>query len=394
MNENRTSVFSNGLIWFGAGVSLAEILTGTYFAPLGFGKAMAAILLGHFIGGIMMFAAGMIGAKERRSAMETVKMSFGEKGSLLFAILNVLQLIGWTSIMIYDGALAADGLLHTGLWIWALVIGALIILWIVIGLTNLGKLNTIAMTALFILSLILFKVIFFGTAVAGPIVDDGSLTFGAAVELAVAMPLSWLPLISDYTREAEKPFAATLVSVLTYSVVSIFMYMIGMGAAIFTGEYDIAQIMVKTGLGVVGLLIIVFSTVTTTFLDAYSAGVSSVSISSKIKEKWAAVVVTIIGTVAAMLYPMDNITNFLYLIGSVFAPMIAVQIADYFILKKADAAEKEFQWTNLLIWIIGFIAYRLLMHVDTPVGNTLPDMAITIVLCLIVGKFASKGKEN
>ena len=394
MNENRTSVFSNGLIWFGAGVSLAEILTGTYFAPLGFGKAMAAILLGHFIGGLMMFAAGMIGAKERRSAMETVKMSFGEKGSLLFAILNVLQLIGWTSIMIYDGALAADGLLHTGLWIWALVIGALIILWIVIGLTNLGKLNTIAMTALFILSLILFKVIFFGTAVAGPIVDDGSLTFGAAVELAVAMPLSWLPLISDYTREAEKPFAATLVSVLTYSVVSIFMYMIGMGAAIFTGEYDITQIMVKTGLGVVGLLIIVFSTVTTTFLDAYSAGVSSVSISSKIKEKWAAVVVTIIGTVAAMLYPMDNITNFLYLIGSVFAPMIAVQIADYFILKKADAAEKEFQWTNLLIWLIGFIAYRLLMHVDTPVGNTLPDMAITIVLCLIVGKFASKGKEN
>ncbi len=394
MNENRTSVFSNGLIWFGAGVSLAEILTGTYFAPLGFGKAMAAILLGHLIGGIMMFAAGMIGAKERRSAMETVKMSFGEKGSLLFAILNVLQLIGWTAIMIYDGALAADGLLHTGLWIWALVIGALIILWIVIGLTNLGKLNTIAMTALFILSLILFKVIFFGTAVAEPIVDDGSLTFGAAVELAVAMPLSWLPLISDYTREAEKPFVATLVSVLTYSVVSIFMYMIGMGAAIFTGEYDIAQIMLKTGLGVVGLLIIVFSTVTTTFLDAYSAGVSSVSISSKIKEKWAAVVVTIIGTVAAMLYPMDNITNFLYLIGSVFAPMIAVQIADYFILKKADAAEKEFQWINLLIWLIGFIVYRLLMHVDTPVGNTLPDMAITIVLCLIVGKIASRGKEN
>lgn len=394
MNENRTSVFSNGLIWFGAGVSLAEILTGTYFAPLGFGKAMAAILLGHLIGGLMMFAAGMIGAKERKSAMETVKMSFGSKGSLLFAFLNVLQLIGWTAIMIYDGALAADGMLHTGLWVWALVIGALIALWIIVGLTNLGKINTIAMTALFILSLILFKVIFFGTQAAAPMVDDGSLTFGAAVELAVAMPLSWLPLISDYTREAEKPFAATLASVVTYSLVSIFMYMIGMGAAIYTGEYDIAQIMLKTGLGIVGLLIIVFSTVTTTFLDAYSAGVSSVSISSKIKEKWAAVVVTIIGTVAAMLYPMDNITNFLYLIGSVFAPMIAVQIADYFILKKADAAEKEFQWTNLLIWLIGFIAYRLLMHVDTPVGNTLPDMAITIVLCLIVGKIASRGKEN
>ena len=94
MEKKGTSVFSNGLIWFGAGVSIAEILTGTYFAPLGFGKAMAAILLGHLIGGLMMFAAGMIGAREKRSAMETVKMSFGNKGSLLFAILNELQLVG------------------------------------------------------------------------------------------------------------------------------------------------------------------------------------------------------------------------------------------------------------------------------------------------------------
>ena len=393
MSEKRTSVFSNGLIWFGAGVSLAEILTGTYFAPLGFGKAMAAILLGHLIGGLMMFAAGMIGAKERKSAMETVKMSFGEKGSLLFAILNVLQLVGWTAIMIYDGALAADGVLHTGIWIWAIIIGVLIIVWILIGLTNLGKLNTVAMTALFILSLVLFKVIFFGNGSMPAIVDDGSLTFGA-VELAVAMPLSWLPLISDYTREAEKPFAATFASVVVYSLVSIFMYMIGMGAAIFTGEYDIAQIMLKTGFGIVGLLIIVFSTVTTTFLDAYSAGVSSVSISSKIQEKWSAIVVTIIGTIAAIVYPMDNITNFLYLIGSVFAPMIAVQIADYFMLKKADAQKSAFQWRNLIVWLVGFVIYRVLMQVDTPVGNTLPDMVITVVLCVVVEKIAESVKAK
>ena len=394
MNEKRTSVFSNGLIWFGAGVSIAEILTGTYFAPLGFSKALAAILLGHLIGGLMMFAAGMIGAKERKSAMETVTMSFGEKGSLLFAVLNVLQLVGWTAIMIYDGALAADGILHTGRWVWALVIGVLIVVWILVGLTNLGKLNTVAMTALFVLSLVLFKVIFFGAGSAAPIVDDGSLTFGAAVELAVAMPLSWLPLISDYTREAEKPFAATLTSVLVYSVVSIFMYVIGMGAAIFTGEYDIAQIMLKAGFGVIGLLIIVFSTVTTTFLDAYSAGVSAVSISDKIQEKWAAIIVTVIGTVAAIVYPMDNITNFLYLIGSVFAPMIAVQIADYVVLKKADAQKQGFQWRNLLVWVVGFVIYRLLMQVNTPVGNTLPDMIITVILCLIVEKIAGAMKKN
>ena len=385
MERKGTSVFSNGLIWFGAGVSLAEILTGTYFAPLGFGKAMAAILLGHLIGGLMMFAAGMIGAKERKSAMETVKMSFGERGSLLFAVLNVLQLVGWTAIMIYDGALAADGVLHTGIWVWAIIIGALIVVWIFVGLTNLGKLNTVAMTALFILSLVLFKVIFFGTGSAAPVVDDGSLTFGAAVELAVAMPLSWLPLISDYTRDAEKPTQATWVSVLVYGAVSCWMYVIGMGAAIFTGEYDIAVIMVKAGLGIAALVILVFSTVTTTFLDAWSAGISAESLSAKLDGKKTAIVVTVIGTLGAILFPMDDITGFLYLIGSVFAPMIAVQIADHFILQRdrfAAAADAR----NLVIWLVGFIAYRLLMGVDTPVGYTLPDMLLTVAICVIAEK--------
>ena len=388
MEEKRTSIFENGLIWFGAGVSIAEILTGTYLAPLGFGKGLLAIVLGHVIGCIMLFLAGVIGGKARRSAMETVKMSFGQKGSLLFSVLNVLQLVGWTAIMIYDGALAADGVISTGRWVWCLVIGVLIILWILIGITNLGKVNVVAMTALFILTLILCKVIFFGGGAVG-VASDESMTFGAAVELSVAMPLSWLPLISDYTREAEKPVAATFVSVAVYSVVSIFMYVIGMGAAIYTGEGDIAAIMVKAGLGVAALLIIVFSTVTTTFLDAYSAGVSSVTIHGKINEKWAAVIVTIVGTIGAIVYPMDNITNFLYLIGSVFAPMIAIQIADYFILKRSSG-KKTVDVRNMLIWVVGFALYRMLMSVETPVGNTLIDMACTILICVVVHRFSKE----
>lgn len=391
MEKKGTSVFSNGLIWFGAGVSIAEILTGTYFAPLGMKQGFLAIILGHIIGCILLFLAGLIGGYTKKSAMETVKMSFGQKGCLLFAILNVLQLVGWTAIMIYDGAMAVNSIVDTGAWLWCLIIGILIIVWILIGITNLGKLNTVAMCALFILTMILCKVIFFGGngVVTAP---DDSLSFGAAVELAVAMPLSWLPLISDYTREAEKPVAATAVSAVVYGIISCWMYVIGMGAAIYTGESDVATIMVKAGLGIAGLLIIIFSTVTTTFLDAYSAGISSETISHKLNGKWIAVLVTIIGTVAAMFYPMDDITGFLYLIGSVFAPMIAVQIADYFILKQ-DCSAKNLDAVNLIIWLIGFVLYRILMNVDTIVGNTLPDMLITIILCVIAGLIL-KRKQN
>ena len=385
----KTSTFQNGLIWFGAGVSIAEILTGTYFAPLGMGKGILAIVIGHVIGCALFFFAGLIGGRTGLSAMETVKLSFGKKGGLLFALLNVLQLVGWTAIMIYDGALATNGIFETGAWVWCLVIGALILLWILIGITNLGLVNKIAMAALFILTLVLCKVIFFDGTPGDASAFGEAMSFGAAVELAVAMPLSWLPLISDYTREAEKPFGATLASTLTYGLVSCWMYMIGMGAAIYTGEGDIALIMVKAGLGVAALVILILSTVTTTFLDAWSAGISSESLSKRLSGKWVAVVVTVIGTAAAILFPMDDITDFLYLIGSVFAPMIAVQLADNFILKRSSFG-LAFDWVNLAVWLAGFALYRWLMTVDIPVGSTLPDMLLTMALCAAVRKLLPK----
>ena len=383
MEQRRTSLFENGLIWFGAGVSIAEILTGTYFAPLGFGKGILAILIGHVIGCALLFLAGLIGGRVRKSAMETVKMSFGQKGSLLFACLNILQLVGWTAIMIYDGSLAAAEAAPAASWVWPLVIGGLIIVWIMIGLQSLGKINSVAMVALFGLTLVLCWVIFTKDPV--PAAAEEAMSFGAAVELSAAMPLSWLPLISDYTHEAERPCAATAVSAVTYGLVSCWMYVIGMGAAILTGTSDIAQIMVKAGLGMIGLLIIVFSTVTTTFLDAYSAGVSGETVFPRLSGRMMAIVAAVLGTVCAIAFPITNITDFLYLIGSVFAPMVAVLIADFFILKK-DSSGMNFDLTNLAVWLVGFVLYRLLMHVDFILGNTLPDMVITVLICLAVHK--------
>ena len=144
MDKKGTSVFSNSLIWFGAGVSIAEIVTGTYLASLGMEKGILAVIIGHLIGCSLLFLAGVIGAKTKKSAMETVKISFGQKGSILFSVLNVIQLAGWTAIMIYDGALSANGIFNTGNWVWCIVIGVLIIIWIFIGIKNIEKVNVVA----------------------------------------------------------------------------------------------------------------------------------------------------------------------------------------------------------------------------------------------------------
>lgn len=391
MNEKRTSVFENGLIWFGAAVSIAEIMTGTYFAPLGFSKGMLSILLGHLIGCIMLFLAGLMGAKTRKSSMETVKSSFGYQGALFFAIINIIQLLGWTAIMIYDGAIAANNIFDIGNFGWCIIIGALIILWIMIGIKNLGKLNAIAMLALFIMTVVLAFIIMEKEVAEN--FDTSIITFGAAVELSVAMPLSWLPLISDYTREAENGVKATAVSSITYGIVSSFMYIIGMGAAIFTAESDIAQIMMKAGFGICGLVIIVFSTVTTTFLDAYSAGISGEAISKKINSKHLAFIVTVISTIGAIFFPITDITDFLYFIGSVFAPMIAIQIADFYILK-INKERQKISIKNIIIWFVGFIIYRLLMNIDIVLGSTFFDVVITIIICVLADSFEKTKTEE
>ena len=399
MEENKTSVLSNGLIWFGAGVSMSEILTGTYFAPLGIKTGLFAILIGHIIGGILLFLAGYLGAKRRNNAMETVAVSFGRKGNLPFSVLNILQLAGWLAILNYDGALAANGIFSVGAGVWCAVIGVLLLLWVLVGLKRLEKINMVAMTALFLMTLVLCFVIVtrgnFGTLFNGSSVNKDVLTFGAAIELSAAMPLSWIPVISDYTSNSTKPVKATVVSTIVYCLVSCWMYLIGMSAAIGMGTSDIAQISLRAGLGVVGLLIILFSTVTTNFLAAHSAGVSGEvieeSFSKHINGKYLSVLVVLLGTIAAILYPMDNIEDFLYLINSVFAPMIAVMIADFFFNKKRSVT-KEWDWTNLIVWLIGLSLYRVLMHVDIVIGYTLPDIVITAVLCVIVHRILPKNR--
>jgi len=389
----KTSTLSNGLLWFGAAISIAEIFTGTLLAPLGFTKGLIAIIVGHFIGCALLYYAGIIGAESHKSSMESVGFSFGSKGKTFFAILNVLQLVGWTAVMIMQGSRAIGIILNTNIGmqsdlLWCVIIGVIILVWVAIGPKNLEKVNVFAVGGLFILTLLLGYAVFKGAALS---TVSGEMSFGAAIELSIAMPLSWLPLISDYTKDAEHALSATKVSVLTYFTGSVFMYTIGLGAALFTGESDIASIMLKAGFGVLGVFIILFSTVTTTFLDVYSAGVSLKTVNDKLPENKMAILVCIIGTILAIFTPVEQYENFLYLIGSVFVPMISILIADYFILKK-DNLKKTVDVTNFFIWAMGFAIYRLFLNIDTIIGSTLPVMIITFVICIAADKFKGNSR--
>ncbi|MDD4752556.1 MAG: putative hydroxymethylpyrimidine transporter CytX [Desulfitobacteriaceae bacterium] len=388
-NTIKTTSFSQTLLWFGAAISIAEILTGALIAPLGLFKGTMAIVLGHIIGAVVFYMTGYIGAESRLSAIGSTRISFGKYGSYLFGILNILQLLGWTAVMIINGAIALDSVTkevysYQNITLWCILIGALICIWIILGIKNLSKVNIFAVGALFILTIILGFTVFSGTAANNNILKE-TLSFGAAVELSVVMPLSWLPLISDYTRHVKNEKAGTLSSTLGYFAGSTFMYIIGLGSALYAGTSDVFTILISAGLGLTAFLIVILSTVTTTYLDAYSAGVSFVNISKNASEKLAAIIVCIIGVALAIYVPTNQYENFLYLIGSVFAPLFAILITDYYILKVKTADENSLlNLKNILIWAIGVIGYRMLMPYNSIIGVTLPVMLGIGILCIII----------
>ena len=409
------SALGCGLVWFGAAVSIAEIEAGAALAPAAVGgrgwSVLGAILLGHLFGGAMLFLAMLLGARTRRGGMDCAKTPFGRAGGGFFAALNLLQLVGWTAVMVAQGAGAAKELLGGRVPFGAACacIGILVAAWIYIGLRGVGRINSVAMALLFALTVALTFVVLGDIGAKGrsglpgnPIEPMEGPVFWFAFEMSVAMPLSWLPLAADYTRDARRPVAACAVAALVYSLVSCWMYGVGLMSAALSGGRTVAGAMAAAGLGAAALLVVVFSTVTTTFLDAYSAGESAKSLWSRIPAKPFGVAVCALGTLLAARGAMDRYLDFLYLIASVFAPMAAVLLVGGFaaLRRGADAVGRGAAAWNFAAWAAGFAVYHACLGADSPLaaavpsaagalggwsspaGATLPSMAVSALLAL------------
>lgn len=402
MDKNQTGSLTSWnftTLWFGAAVSVAEIMTGALVAPLGFTKGLTAILLGHLLGTLLLVFGGIIGTRERLTAMESTKISFGQYGSYLFSILNLLQLVGWTAIMILTGARSVNlvttkdfGFNHFGLW--CLAIGILICIWLYYGQSAWKKLNSIAVGLLFVLTIVLCFVIFKHGTIFSKSSTTG-LSFGEAVELSVIMPLSWIPLISDYTRFAKTTRDGAIGSFIGYMFGSSWMYIIGLGAAIAFNEMDPVAVLMSANLGLFAVGIVVLATVTTTFMDAYSAGISATTIFQKLNGKLIAIIITVIGTILAIVFPMEKYEGFLYLIGSFFAPLYAVLLTDYFIHKRTKVvAWLKLDWLAIANWVLGIFIYRKFVQIDSFLGATVPSMVVICVIYfisrLLVNKISAK----
>jgi putative hydroxymethylpyrimidine transporter CytX len=386
--EGKQTLTSTNLffLWFGAAVSVAEILTGGYLAELGISKGVWAIILGHLVGTFLLVIAGVIGFRERLPSIMSTRISFGKQGSYLISVINIMQLIGWTAIMIIEGGRAIN-VVTSSLWgfdnitVQSVVMGILIGTWVVSGFQGFKKLNVAAVFLLLILTFVMTVVIFRQTPDLSGVKSTG--LFGTGFELSIIMPLSWFPLIADYTSLSESKKGAWIAPFAGYFTGSCWMYAIGMFGGIYSGSSDPTGMMLAANLGIIALAIIGLSTITTTFLDVHSAAISLLNIFPAVKRGLAGAVFAFLGTLLAVFFPIEQYTSFLYILGSVFSPLIAILLTDYFILK-TDSRNKRADAVATVSLIAGIIFYYLIKPVQLITGPTLATIFFTFVIHCIL----------
>jgi len=379
--------FSQMALWFGAAVSLAEIMTGSLIAPLGLKTGIIAILLGHLIGGLILAFTGVIGFKEKKPSLMASRLSMGSYGSYIISIFNIVQLIGWTAIMLIQCTRALQPITgklmgFENFTVLVIFTGILVAIWALSNDQGVTVVNNLAVGLLLVLCVFVFTRVI-STGEVQTIAQ--TMSFGMALELSIIMPLSWVPLISDYTRSGKSLQGSFFGSFIGYFIGSSFMYILGLAFAVYTGTSDPVGMLANMNLGLAALLIVVLSTVTTTFLDVYSSVMSTLNLSSGLSRRGLIILFSALGILLAIFFPMENYINFLYMIGSMFAPAFSVILTDYYLFRQ-DRSMNLFNIPGLLAMVAGIATYYSVLPLDLVLGSTIPCMLVTFMVYVITRK--------
>ncbi len=391
-------------LWFSLGIGLMVLQTGALLAPgLGLSGALLAIFLGTLVGVALLASVGVIGSDTGLSSMTALKLSLGSRGASLPALLNVLQLIGWGSfeiIVMRDAAslLGARAFSESSLlsnpMAWTLFFGALATLLAVSGpLTFVRQvLRKWGIWLLLAACLWLTWNLFAKADLAALWAQkgDGSLPFAVGFDIAIAMPLSWLPLIADYSRFGKRAKSVFGGTALGFFIGNCWLMSLGVAYTLaFAPSGDVNALLLAlagAGLGI-PLLLILLDESENAFADIHSAAVSS-GVLLRVKVEHLALVIGVVCTLIACFAPLAQYQNFLLMIGSVFAPLFGVVLVDHFILHKrsAEVAPGLFRWPTLLAWLGGVMTYHVLANLLPEYGATLPALLLAGGLQWVFGR--------
>ncbi|MBI4416604.1 MAG: cytosine permease [Euryarchaeota archaeon] len=401
------------VLWFSLGVGLLVLAAGALLTrtDIGFGLSLAeaalVIALGSIIGSVMLAAAGEIGSRFGVPSMVALRAVLGRHGSYVPTALNVLQLVGWTSFEIMVMGEAAASLLGQaqgspanyalvaafGGFCALLALGGPIVVvrqwlekfavWLVIGSS----------------AWITYLVFTRGVAWGG--LQSGAATLLLGVDLVIAMPISWWPLISDYNRFSQRPAGAFTGTTVGYALANTWFFLLGAAMIVILGTTNVISSILTLTLGVVALFLILVDETDNGFANVYSTAVSLQNFFPQIRQRTFVVLVTVVAILvggwltllgglegaAALAYE-----GFLLLIGAAFVPLLGVLVSDFLVRRGAYSIGEFYERAATLRprafvgWAAGALVYFYLLVApglgwpSVTLGSSLPAFATAVAV--------------
>ena len=412
------------LLWGNLGVSLLVIVAGTFLVPaLSLPKALLAILVGALIGNAMLGLAGLIGADARVPAMVLLRAPLGRRGSYLPTALNVIQNLGWATFELVIIATAAAALSDRAFgfhakWLWTIVFGAVAGAFALLGPIGFVR-RWVRRFALWAVLASLAYLTWWAIDGASLRVlwhqhGTGGLTFAQGVDLTIAMPVSWLPLVADYTRFSRGRSTAFFGSGLGYLIPNVWLYALGAVLLLSRDVSDAPNLLTSVAVGglasAVALLALTVDETDEAFANIYSTAVSLQNVVPRASQRLLIALGAVAATIGALVIDLVQYQNFLFLLGSFFVPLFGVLLADWLLAGAGYSPRDVFQAPALrpeliVAWLCGFALYQWLLPVgpswwtdqvarlgppSTGIGASLPSFGLAFALTLAAGALARR----
>ena len=385
-------------LWLSLGVGLLVMQIGAYLVPaLGAQQAAMVIVFGSLLGAGLLAWTAKIGCDSGLSSAGLMHATYGSSFARLPVLLNIVQLVGWTTfelVFMRDGTLAIarqSGSFTSSIWpflatlLWGGVLIALLsgsMVKLVRKFIGRYGLPLVIASLLWLTWQFLVKANAQGLATLWNRPGEGGMSTLAALDLVIAMPVSWLPLVADFARHGRDGKSALRGTWLGYAVANIWCYALGVLVAITTPSTDLVAALLLAQGGLIALGLILIDEVDNAYGDLYSGSVASHSLKPRWSVRRWGITMAVVCTALAMVLPMHSLEPFLLMLSSVFIPLYGVILAR--LAGRSGVAalvtERQVNYSAVLIWFVGVVCYHACAQLAPSWGAALPTLVLTFVL--------------
>lgn len=389
-------------VFFGMQVPVSYFITGgSVTAGLTLGHAFVITVVGSVVGFVILGAVGVIGWQTGTSTMACTRPAFGRYGSALPALIAFIELTGWDSVHVQlagklMGSIGAQwGLGYTRLY--SIIVGLSIVTVVILGHRVLRLLERFLVPVVILLVGMALYAVLSGQDLTRlwHTSGKGHLTIMLAFDAMFISALTWVPMVSDYTRYGKSRRSSFWAAFLSVPV-ALFMLFVGQTAAVGLGDPNALVAMVHhgTAFGVIAFFVAMFATIATAALIMYSASMSLLNVVPQVpirRINYGTGVVVIVAAVTMNL--LGNVINWLSFQGILLIPLFAIVLTDYYVVRKRhyEVAElfrpKGLYWgtggfhiTGLVAWVAGAVAYEVVHNAVPALGG---GAVCFVVSCIV-----------